>query len=68
MLRTIIYFHVYIIYDIRKYFNALSIRSACLHKTVNMVVFFIECNENTYPKGRALMQRYIVVPIKTRGN
>ena len=25
---------------------------ACLHKTVNMVVFFVKGNENTYPKGR----------------
>ena len=24
---------------------------ACLHKTVNMVVFFVKSNENTYPKG-----------------
>ena len=28
----------------------------CLHKTVNMVVFFIKGNENPYPKGRALMR------------
>ena len=27
----------------------------CLHKTVNMVVFFVKHNENTYQKGRALM-------------
>jgi len=24
---------------------------ACLHKTVNMVVFYVKSNENTYPKG-----------------
>ena len=36
---------------------------ACLHKTVNMVVFFVEMIENTYPKGRALMQMYRVVPV-----
>ena len=24
---------------------------ACLHKTVNMVVFFVKSNENTYTKG-----------------
>ena len=35
---------------------------ACLHKTANMVVFFVKSNENTYPKGRALMQMYSVVP------
>jgi len=27
-----------------------------------MVVFFVKSNENTYPKGRALMQMYSVVP------
>ena len=37
-------------------------------KTVNMVVFFVKCNENTYSKGRALMQMYRVVPIMKRGN
>jgi len=35
---------------------------ACLHKTVNMVVFFVISNENTYPKWRALMKMYGVVP------
>ena len=29
---------------------------ACLHKTVNMVVFFVKSNENTYPKERAHTQ------------
>ena len=43
-------------------------QSSCRHKTVNMVVFFVKSNENTYPKGRALMQMYKVVPIKKRGN
>jgi len=28
-----------------------------------MVVFFVKSNENTYTKGRALMQTYRVVPI-----
>ena len=37
-------------------------KCTCLHKTVNMVVFFVKSNENTYPKGRALMQLYGVVP------
>ena len=41
---------------------------ACLHKTVNMVVFFVKSNENTYPTGRALMQMYIVVSIMKREN
>jgi len=33
-----------------------------------MVVFFVKDNENTYRKGRALMQMYKVVPIMKRGN
>ena len=41
----------------------------CLHKTVNMVVFFVKSNENTYPKGRTLLQMYRVVPqTKKEGN
>jgi len=68
MLQTIIYFHVYIILDFPiTYRNTLSVlcqsECACLHKTVNMVVFLVKSNENTYPKGRALMQMYRVVPI-----
>jgi len=30
----------------------------CLHKPVNMAAFFTKSNENTYSKGRALMQLY----------
>jgi len=41
---------------------------ACLHKTVNMVINFVKINGNTYPKGRALMQMYRVVPITKIGN
>ena len=41
---------------------------ACLHKTANKTVFFVKSNENTYPKGRALMQMYRVVPQMKRGN
>jgi len=33
-----------------------------------MVIFFVKSNENTYSKGRALMQMYRVVPITKRGN
>jgi len=33
-----------------------------------MVVFFVKINENTYPKGRALMQMYRIVPQTKRGN
>ena len=35
---------------------------ACLNQKVNIVVFFTKNNENMYPKGRALMPMYIVVP------
>ena len=67
MLKTIIYVHVNIILDFPiTYRNASVIcqsECACLHKTVNMVVFFVKSNENTYPKGRALMKMYRVVPI-----
>jgi len=30
--------------------------------------FFVKSNENTYPKRRALVQMYRVVPITKRGN
>ena len=67
MLSTLIYFHVYIILDFpityRKASVLCQLECACLHKTVNMVVF-----ENTYPKGRALMPMYRVVPITKRRN
>jgi len=33
-----------------------------------MVVFFVKSNDNTYPKGRALVQMYRVVPITKRRN
>ena len=35
---------------------------------LNIIVFFTINNENSYPKGRALMKMYIVVPITKRGN
>ena len=65
MLRTIIYFYVYIILDYPITYKNPSVicesGCACLHKTVNMVVFVVKSNEkNTYPKGRALMQMYRV--------
>ena len=41
-------------------------QSACLHKTLNMVDFFVKSNENTYPKGRALMEMYRVVPLSKK--
>ena len=72
MLRTIIYFHVYIILDFPLTYRNASVldhsECACQHKTVNKVVLFAKSNDNTYPKGRALMQMYRVVLITKRGN
>ena len=72
MLRTIIYFNVYIILDFPITYRNASLLCqsdwACLHKTVNMVFFFVKSNENTYPKGRALIQMFGVVPITKREN
>ena len=69
---TIIYFHVYILLDFHVTYRNTSVfcqsECACLHKTVNILVFFVKSSENTYPKRRALMQMYRVVPIMKRGN
>ena len=66
MSRTTIYVHVNIVlYFPISYIYICFIdlsECACLHKTVNIVVFYVNCNENTNPKGRALMQIYRVVP------
>ena len=64
---TIIYVHVNIILDfpiIYKHDAQVLCQSECTfsHQIVNMVVFFTKNNENTHPKGRALMQMYGVVP------
>jgi len=49
MLRTILYFQVYIILDFPiTYINAsvlCQLECACLHKTVNTVVFLVKSNE-----------------------
>ena len=57
MSRTAIYFHIYIVLVFHLTYRNSSCQSeyACLHKTVEMVVFFGKSNENTYPKGRSLM-------------
>ena len=55
-------------YNIYKCASALSIRMRMPTYTVNMAVFFVKSNENTYPKGGALMQMYRVVFITKRGN
>ena len=39
---------------------------ACLHKTVNMAVFFVKSNENTHQKGEHSSKMYRVVPNKKR--
>ena len=68
----IIYVHVYIILDFPITYRNTSVlcqsECACLHKTVNLIVFLVKSNETTYPKGKAFMQMYRVVPIKKRGN
>jgi len=52
---TIIYVHVNIILDLPITYNNAAVlcqsECACLHKTVNMVVFFEKSKENTYPEG-----------------
>jgi len=72
MLKTPIYFHVNTILDFPITYRNVAVlcqsECACLHKTVNMVVFIVKSNVNTYPKGRALIQMYRVVPITIRGN
>ena len=66
MSRPVTYIHVFTVLDLpTTYRNALVFcqsECACLHKTVNMVVFYVKCNANTYLKGRALIQMYRVVP------
>jgi len=66
MSMTIIYFHVILLDFPITYRNASVLcqsECTCLHQTVNMVVFFLKNNENTYPKGRSLIQIYKVVPL-----
>ena len=48
--------------------GALPIRGAYLHKTVKMVLFLFKYDENTYQKGRVILQMYRVVPQTKRGN
>jgi len=59
MSRTVIYFPVYLILDFPiTYINAAVLcqsECACLHKTLNMEVFFVNIKENNYPKGRTLL-------------
>ena len=58
LLRAIIDFNVYIILDFPITYKNASVlfqsECTCLHKTVNMLGFFVKSNENTYPKGRAV--------------
>jgi len=66
------YFHVYLLLDFCITHRNTSVlcqsECTCLHKVVNMVVFFVKSIRNTYPKGRALMQMYRVVPQSKRRN
>ena len=70
MSRTIICFHVNIILDFSvAYKHAVVLcHSECLHKTVNMAVFFVKSNRNTNPKERALVQMNRVVTQTKRWN
>ena len=51
------------LHNIRLSYNNAAVlcqsECACLHKTVNMVVFFVKSNENNHRKGKALMQMLI---------
>jgi len=53
--------HVYIIFHFPITYRNAS-EGACIHQTVNPLAFFTTYNENTYSKGRALMQMDRVVP------
>ena len=68
----IYYVHVNIVLDFPITYRNGSVlcqsKCACLHRKVNMVVFFTPKNGNIYPKGRALMQMYGVVPQTKREN
>ena len=65
--RTIIYVYVNVILDFPITYRNASVlcqsECGCLHKTLNMVVFFVKSKENTYPKRRVFIQMYRVVPI-----
>jgi len=58
MSRTIIYFNVYIILYLPITHNNGSVlcqsECACLHKTVNMEVFFVKSNEIPNQKGEQI--------------
>jgi len=47
--KTIIYFHIYMILDFS--YNIYKCVSACLHKTVNKVVFLVKSDEIPTQKG-----------------
>ena len=64
-----IYVYIILVFPITYRNTAALCQSecACLHKSVNIAVFFVGSNENTYPKGKALMQIYKFVPQTKRG-
>jgi len=70
MSRTPIYFHANIILDFPiTYRNASVICQsvcACLHKTVNIVVFFVRSNENTYSKRESTHANVQSCPCKEK--
>jgi len=64
MSKTIVY--VYIILDFPITYRNAS-ECVCLNKTVNSY-FLFKSDENTYPKGRAILQMYRVVAQLKKGN
>ena len=66
MPRTIIYVHVYMIFDFPIQYRNTAVlchsECTCLHERINMAVFLVKSNGNTYAKGRALVHIYRVVP------
>jgi len=71
MSRTVLYAYVNMILDFPVTYTNDSVRCqserVCLHKTVNILVFFTKNNKNFYPKVKALMQMYRVVPQTKKG-
>ena len=57
------------LHNIRLSFNMrCQSECACLHKTINMVVFFVKSNENTFHKRESTHSMYGIVPMMKRGN
>ena len=70
MSKIIIYFHVYIILNFPIIYRNASVLCqsdcTCLHKTVNMAVWFVKSNENTYPKRESVCANVQSCPINEK--